>query len=244
MPADRLAAVGGQLERLSAKVDELVAAVPLAQIGSLDAGQRRAEEVLGQAVAGELVGRVEQLSARVEELAAAVPLDELGSLGEGQRRAEDVLGRVVSELAGLREEAGAKLDQVASVVPEMSRASEQDIEGLAAVLEGVGARIEERVAGRERELVAQVERLSDKVDDLAAAAPADSMAERLADQIYALGEGQHRREETLAQLLTELAELRGSNAVIPRSIDLRNDSSDDLRPKKKEKKGKKKKRKH
>ena len=126
--------LAGQVERLSARFDELVAAVSSDRLGSLDEGQRREEEILARLV-GELAGlreetsakleaiagsvggdeevsaQVARLSVKVDELVAATPTDRLeeriASLDQGQRREEDVLGRVVAEMAALREDARA-----------------------------------------------------------------------------------------------------------------------------------------
>ena len=202
-PGDRLASeLLGEVGRLSARVEELAAAVPLDELGSLGEGQRRAEEVLGRVVS-EFAGLREEADAKLDAIArcrrrrrgargsvrsvvgsgrgvaAAVPLDELGSLGEGQRRAEEVLGRVVSEFAGLREEADAKLDAIAHVV------------------------------GADGELAARFDRLSARVEELAAAVPLDELG--------SLGEGQRRAEEVLGRVVSEFAGLREEADAIARA---------------------------
>jgi hypothetical protein len=134
---------------------------------------------------------------KVDELVAAAPSDlleeRLRSLDEGQRRGEDALGRVGSELAGLREEASAKLGEGESVIDGV-RTLMTDVGRLSDTLAELGAGTNEEL------LTGHLERLDARLDAVGNAVPADQLA--------SLGEGQRRGQEVLERLFSELAALR------------------------------------
>ena len=96
----------------------------------------------------------------------------------------------------------------------------------------MGAGLEERGAGRDGELAAQVERLSAKIGELSV----DTAADQLAGRIDSLAEAQRRTENTLERLLAELAVGREPAETQPGPADFAVKSSDGSRAKKNKKK--------
>ena len=179
--ADRDRELTGHFERLSSRFDEVALLHQQAE-ARLEAVVA-AQEVVGvsRVPAGEseeLTGQFERLSSRLDEFVGGRDRELAGQFERLSARVEELVGGDDPELVARLEGFSSRFDALALLHEQTEARFEAIVAaqeagasgGSAAQLEALAghiARLEERVAGRDRELATQFERLSERLDELA-----------------------------------------------------------------------------